>query len=95
LNGLREEAIDAGKPEDIPPALLERPEVPEHCAWYIDAFYTLSPSRQIGWGPGGILLVEMLAYCQVFGVSDAERFVRTMQALDALYLEHQTKKTAS
>lgn len=90
LEGLREEALDAGRPEEIPPALLDRPEVPEHAAWYMGAFYALSPSRQIGWAAGGILLSEMLAYCHVFGVSEPERFVRTIQALDALYLDSQS-----
>lgn len=95
LQGLAEDAIEREAWDEYPAALVERGELPDHLAWYVEAYYTLSPSRQVGFGPGGILLAEMLAYAAIFGVSDVQRFVRYMQSLDVLYLEHyrETHKT--
>lgn len=67
-----------------------------HLDAYLDAFFTLSPGRQLGgFGPGGITMVDLLAYCAAFNVPDAERFVRMMRALDAEFLSWAREKATS
>lgn len=54
--------------------------------FYLDAFFTLSPGRQMGMGPGGILLGEIEAYARIFFVDDVPRLVRWIRVLDADFL---------
>lgn len=75
-------------PDDPPASLADRPWVGGQIGEMLDAFFVLSPSRQQGMGPGGILLSEMQVYCQIHEIDDVPRFIRFMQALDAAYLEH-------
>lgn len=58
----------------------------------LDAFFTLSPSRQQGFGPGGILLSEMATYCQIYDVPNVPRFVRFIQALDGAFLAYKAEE---
>lgn len=68
--------------------MANRPWIGGELADFLDAFFVLSPSRQQGMGPGGILLSEMQVYCQIHDIDDVPRFIRFVQALDAAYLEH-------
>lgn len=82
------EAIADKFPDDPPPALEARPCLEAHLFDYLEAFFLLSPSRQIGFGPGGILLSEMAVYCQIHRIANVPRFVRIIRAIDAVYLAH-------
>jgi hypothetical protein len=79
-----------------PEALQRRPPLDAPLRWYLEAFYDLSRGRQITMGGAGpIPLSEILAYMQMFEITDLDErasFLRTMGRLDAVYLEAQHKK---
>ncbi len=75
--------------EDDGPDLL-----PE--AWpYWQAFCVLSPSRQLGMSVGSIPLSEIVAYLTLCDVTDPEErgdYVRFVQAIDRVFVQHHAKK---
>lgn len=71
-----------------PEPLQNKPEVFPDLVDVVQAFFTLSRSRQIGNVPSPILVSEMLAYAQVFGVDDLEMFVTYIQTADDVYLSN-------
>lgn len=70
----------------MPPALANEPDLDPALESYIEAFWILSPGRNIGSGIGGIPLTEIEAFCRMYGVELIARFVRFIRALDAEYL---------
>lgn len=75
-----------------PPALIDKPEYPEAYDEYIQAFYLLSNSRQIGMAVGAIPLTEIEAYCRMFDVFDIELFVALITSMDMAFMTHMNKK---
>lgn len=76
-----------------PQALLDRPELDMTERWYMQAFATLSPSRQSGMGVGGIPLSEVRAYLDLFDTPvEVDEFVAVIRAMDACWLEEQAKR---
>ena len=56
---------------------------------------TLSSSRPIGFAPGSIPLSEILAYCDLVGISgqdDRLEFVEIIQSMDRVVLDYHAKK---
>lgn len=71
----------------VPAALRDRPEPFEDLLPILQAFALLSAVRPFAAGPAGIApaaipLAEIQAYCALFGVTDAEEFVRLIRAMD-------------
>jgi hypothetical protein len=58
-----------------------------------DAFWLLSRSRAIGFGTGPIPLSEIAAFIQVFDIERPSFFVRCINELDSIWLEHEAKKS--
>lgn len=55
------------------PALRNRPTLKPENEWLLDAYYTLSRSRQVGgMGEFFIPLTEFQAYCEMFEISSSE-----------------------
>lgn len=58
-------------------------------------FVALSPSRPAGLGVGAIPMSEILAYCELIGVTGTEEralFASIIQRMDAAFLEWLSKK---
>lgn len=76
---------------------MDRPELPPELAFYLEAFYLLSASRDVGFGGAGpIKLTEMLAFCDLHGIRGTEDrlgFINIMRALDAVWLEKSNEKS--
>ena len=82
---------------NMPPALLNKPDVSQFEQPFYDAFNTLSGSRH--WtmaGPAPIPLSEILAYLKIQNIDDIEErdeYVSLVRALDAEYLDIIQKRT--
>lgn len=59
---------------------------------YLNAFHTLSSTRQSGFGPNPITLTEILAYLQLYGTEDKDAFIEYMLKMDASFLSAQAEK---
>jgi len=75
---------------EVPRALAQRPEVPQHLAMVWSAFFLLSGDRSIGFeGPGPIPFLAIDRYAERFGLTgdadEFERFVELIRAMDAEY----------
>lgn len=77
------------------PALQRCPELWAENEAPFTAFCRLSKSRQPGLAPGPIPVSEVLAYCQLIGLDDAEEALRLLdlvQACDSVFLAHVRKQ---
>ncbi len=72
--------------EELVPELEAQPPLPDFLEWLLTAFDSLSATRPVGMAPGAIPLSEMLAYCRLWDVEDAQEFVRIMIELDGEWL---------
>lgn len=86
----------AASGQKIPEAVSNPPEVdPEHLE-YLDAFWMLSNSRNLGFDCCGFIqLTQIEAFCRMFDVSDVETLVSIVQHLDRLFVDFQNKKLKS
>lgn len=67
----------------------EPPEADFVTAWFLQAFTVLSQARPSGFGPSALVLSEIVAYWRHVGhIGPLAEFVRLMQALDRVFLEH-------
>lgn len=83
----------SGKPV---PALSRKPELHDDLLEIWEAFWVLHRTRDIGFGPGFIKLTEIAAYLELFPQTRPEFFIRSIQALDRIYLEdYNVKKPKS
>ena len=57
--------------------------------WVLGAFFVLHESRPIGFTVGAIPLSEIVAYCAIHQVDDAERFCGLIRGLDRVFLAWQ------
>jgi len=82
------------KTGEMPPALVNRPDIDGWTSWYLDAFFLLSNSRQTGMSVGKIPLSEMTNYAMVFDTlgEDVKDFCLILSRLDSAYLEWLDKK---
>lgn len=78
-----------------PTAIKDMPEIEYWERPYIEAFYTLSGSRQVGMGVSAIPISEIIIYCDYFDEPDPELFLYLMQRMDSAYLEEYSKKQES
>lgn len=83
----------ADDPTGPPPALLAKPDLTEEQFDYFAAFWELSPGRSIGMGASGISMADLAAYCGLFGIENAGRFVRYIRACDAEFLAFQEEQS--
>lgn len=77
------------------PALENRPDLEPHLIWVWEAYSTLDKSRQWGAGfPQPISLVELESYARLNRIRRAEvdELIRTVQHLDACYLERMAQR---
>jgi hypothetical protein len=74
--------------DDVAPALLNKPELDEESAFYLNCFNDLSAARQAGFnGPNRIAIAEMQAYCDMFEIDERERFFYNIRAADEVFME--------
>lgn len=76
-----------------PQSLEDKPDLHEWMVEYLNGFEVLNRTRQMGMGIQPIQLSEILAYLQIFGTLDAERFVTHVVTMDSAYLGVMAKKT--
>lgn len=80
----------------MPAPLAEEPRLEDHEIAYFEVFSGLSASRSYSdGGPQPIRISEILAYCQLMGVSQLEARQDTLQmvqALDGVWMTHQVEK---
>lgn len=77
-----------------PEPLLNAPHLPPHLAPYLEAFWMLSPGRQLGFGLGGIATADLWAYWQAQPLGEPLRFFAVVRALDSAYIEHTNEQQA-
>lgn len=82
----------------VPKALMNKPDVTEWLAPYINSFNALSNSRSIGMSAGFIPVSEIIAYAHAIGEPDVDEFIRIMQIADQAFMssinKRKTKVTA-
>ena len=75
---------------------LNRPQLHLHLYPVWEAFWRLSRRRPAGFAVGAIPMAEFESYCRTFGIDSVDRrewlFIR-LDALDAEYMDHMSKKT--
>lgn len=76
----------------IPKAISDEPKLDMFVEKYVDAFYKLDSSRQIGMGVGAIPLSEILNYCEFLKESDADFFISIIQKIDKAYITEMNKE---
>ena len=76
---------------ETPKTLLDKPRLLPWLTWLYESFWIIDASRPIYQGSvGRITLGEMAAYIGVFELVETEAkqsFVRTMRALDSVYVK--------
>ena len=88
-NGSNIEFLEALAEETgvIPETLKTRPRLSEIEAEAVEAFWFLSPARQVGFGGiSGLLVQEIEAYARVFCVARPELFARLVRSADLEFL---------
>lgn len=76
----------------VPKFMEEKPELDTWTIYYLDAFYTLTNSRQTGMGLGNIPLSEITNYCDFFRVKDSDMFIKIIQSADRAFLRAYNEK---
>lgn len=82
-----------------PSGLRDKPRVRQDDVKYLDSFRLLACSR--GWGESGpqpITVVDVHAYLLLIEESEVDerlRFLRFVQGMDSVYLDHIAKKAAA
>jgi hypothetical protein len=71
---------------------VDSPDITMFESEYVNAFFTLTSSRQSGMGLGPIPLSEILAYCDFFEPEDPELLIHIIQRVDSAYLEEYNKE---
>ena len=86
-------AIERGQP--IPEWLQNEPLLLPGDEFYMSAFYELSTCRSYGWTLGPIPWRDIIFYAQYAGLEEdlLPVFVRSLRAMDTVYMEYIDKKT--
>ena len=77
------------------PELENRPDLFPEAAPYISAFFSLSTSRQMGFGVGYIPYSEIHSYLnenQIYSTEEREEYFRWIKFIDHLYVSNQNLK---
>lgn len=76
--------------------MLSQPRLRSQDWRFYVAFNSLSASRpNNGMGVSPIPMSELLSYCQLVGIanfSERSKYLRLVQSLDRVFLEHQSEK---
>lgn len=84
----------ADRADKIPEALLNRPDLPEYLERALTLFFTLSPSRPLGFGCcSGIATADIVAVWPESGLDKLD-WLHLCRAMDTVYLEY-VHKTAN
>lgn len=75
-----------------PKALENKPPYYGWMREYLQAFNTLSSTRQYGMGPNPITLTEILAYLQIWGTDDRVEFIAYILKMDSAFLDAKARK---
>lgn len=79
-----------------PSGLANRPSITSDDAQYLNGFRHLTHSRAYGqYGPLPITLTDVLSYLHLIdeeNVGERLKFLRVIQNMDGVYLEHAAKK---
>jgi hypothetical protein len=90
---LRDNSRDTGK---LSPALASKPELFPDLFEIWNAFWTLSPSRTMGFGSIGFVpLAEIKTYIDMHDVSDPEFFLQCIREMDLSYVKWQEENQES
>lgn len=85
-----EKLVEAGRP--IRPDDIE-PEIDGYARVIVDIFFDLSQYRgSSGFGPNPISIVELEAYCRLFGAELSLFEIRMIKQIDVLYLKAYSEK---
>lgn len=80
-----------------PSGLANRPSITNDDTPYLDGFRHLDRSRVYGqYGPLAITLTDVLSYLQLITEENVEerlKFLRVIQNMDGVYLEHAAQKS--
>ena len=83
----------------IPSGLTNRPSTTSDDAQYLDGFRHLTRSRAYSqYGPLAITLTDVLSYLHLIREENVEerlKFLRLIQGMDGVYLEHAAQKSES
>jgi hypothetical protein len=71
----------------VPAALEEQPDIPDHLQFVWEAFWRLSPDRQIGFSVGPIPFTAIDRYAVRFGPEDVDAFDRLFELIRAMDVE--------
>jgi len=77
---------------NLPAAIADKPALEDFDIYYLNAFYTLSSSRQIGMGEGPIPISEIIEYGKYLEDTDMDMFIKLMRVCDNTYLEERNKE---
>jgi len=83
--------------QPIPKFLVPPPLVTPEDQFYLSGFWELSTCRQFGFGIGPIPWGEVIRFAQFAGLDDhlTGVFLRTIRAMDTVYMEWWSKKNKS
>lgn len=78
--------------DPLPPAILNKPELPLYLSEVWRAFWILNSSRQSGFSIQPIQLSEIKAYFDIYGkVEDIDAFIEYIKHLDILFMKKVSK----
>lgn len=93
--GPREEFLIGISGSEPAAPLLEKPELDDTERYYWLVFHDLNASRPTGFGAGPVPISEILAYCELYSISDTNErsdLVYIMAEMDSEFMEHCSKK---
>lgn len=88
-----ESLIDQG--EEPPPAYYEMPTLYQDLFDTFKIFEVLNSTRQVGFQANPIQISEIVAYCELFGITDLEYkriLIERIQIMDKAFLGEEKKK---
>jgi hypothetical protein len=80
---------------EIPPALLDEPELLQGLALYYNAFWELFPDRQLGMSVGPIPYSSIVTYCREWNLDGemSQLMLKLVRKMDNDFLEWQEKQS--
>lgn len=70
-----------------PQALIDRPELDDDMASYVEAHSILSRTRQSSFAANPISLSEMESFCRLYKINDPPKLVQMVMLIDQVHLE--------
>ena len=80
---------------EIPPALLDEPDLLQGLTLYYDAFWELFNDRQLGMSVGPIPYSSIVTYCKEWDMDGemSQIMLRLVRKMDGAFLEWQEKQS--